>query len=86
MPKGSFDLKAWARIGAERRLEEIREEQRVIAATFPDLRVSGGPVSRREPRAAKTPTRRRRTLSAEARRRISLAQKRRWRKLKAAKS
>jgi hypothetical protein len=88
MPKGSFDLKAWARIGAERRLEEIRAEQQAIAATFPDLRVSGeSPFSRaRGAAGAGTRKRKRRVMSAEARRRISLAQKRRWRKQKAAKS
>jgi len=88
MPKGSFDLRAWARIGAQRRLEEIRDEQRIIAAAFPDLHVSGESPFPRAKRVAGAGTRKgkRRTMSAEARRRISLAQKRRWRKQKAAKS
>jgi hypothetical protein len=105
-----FDLKAWARIGAQRRLEEIREERRSIHIAFPDLRGGGSEVgsgrkgsgrkggiasaragsAERVPSAnrsdgGETSRRKRFKMSAKARRAISLAMKRRWRKVKAAK-
>ena len=89
MPKGSFDLTAWARIGAERRLEEIRAELQQIQTTFPDLKMRRQAVAETGRRKSSGPRKRggRRkgfTMSAEARKAISLAQKRRWRKLRAA--
>src|ERR671925_816132 len=102
MPKGSFDLKAWARIGATRRVEEIRAEMQRIQAVFPDLgpsRTSSARVTdvdavgvhRRERNQVADrgddgleARRKRFTMSDDARRRISLAQKRRWRKVRAA--
>jgi hypothetical protein len=80
MAKSSSDLQAWARLGARQRLRDINEERVKILATFPDLR--GGTTSQRSTGA---PTgRKRRRMSADARRRISEAQKARWAKQKAA--
>jgi hypothetical protein len=99
-----FDLRAWALIGAQKRLEEIREERRSIQTAFPDLRGGGsevgsgrkgglasvrggseGQILLSAGGGAQKPKRKRFTMSAEARRAISLAQKRRWRKVRAAK-
>jgi hypothetical protein len=86
------DLRRWAAIGAEKRLVELAEEAAAIYANFPELRDRGQGARRGRPvgRAAdasvssgsRTPQRRRRRrrLSAEARKRISDAQKARWAK------
>lgn len=83
-----LDLHMYARLGATARLEQIHREEVAIYGEFPDLRGRGrvdgtGAVSFRAPNgraAAKSTTgpRRRRKLSAAARKRISDAQKRRW--------
>jgi hypothetical protein len=87
MPTGSFDLKAWARIGAERRLEEIREERQRIHAAFPDLRrgrtyraTNERQADSSSPSTTRIHKRKRRTMSAEARAKIAAAQRRRWAK------
>jgi len=86
------DLRRYAVVGAEQRLLELAEEAAAIFAIFPELRAPGrgfmakaagrgGPAAD----AAAAPTkRRRRKMSADARRRISEAQKARWAKQKAA--
>ena len=75
-------------MGAEQRLLQIAEEAARIFQTFPELRDrgfmargadSGGAENVQGRRPAK---RRRGTISAEGRRRISEAQKARWAKLK----
>jgi hypothetical protein len=82
-------------VGAEQRLLELAEEAAAIFAIFPELRAPGRgfmakPAGRSsEPAdgdavAAPTKKRRRRKMSADARRRISEAQKARWAKQKAA--
>jgi hypothetical protein len=84
-----FDLRAYAVRGAEQRLLEVAEEAARIFATFPELRARGrgfDAVGRgraaRAPSAQAQPTRRKRKMSAAARKRISQAQKKRWAKLK----
>jgi hypothetical protein len=87
------NLRRYAVVGAEQRLLELAEEAAAIFATFPELRapargfMARGPAGRR-PRGGDSETdaasrspqrrRRRRKLSAEARKRISDAQKARW--------
>lgn len=92
MPKGSFDLKAWALIGAQQRLRELDEERAAIFSAFPQLR--GGTPGRRPGRPRKVQAdgvaaaatgvkkRKRRKMSAAARKKISDAQKARWAKQK----
>jgi hypothetical protein len=81
------EVRRWARIGAEARLEALQREIAAIYQVFPDLR-SGrsapnpytagvreavqGAVTRRRPR-----------LSLQARKRIAEAQRKRWAELKA---
>jgi hypothetical protein len=99
MPKGSFDLKAWARVGAEHRLTELRQEQQRILATFPELRNRTGSEvgSRRSGNIVRNGRRGRpvlsavngvikpkRTMSAEARAKIAAAQRKRWAKVRRA--
>ena len=81
------DLRVWAIKGAEERLFEITEEAKAIFASFPELRAqgrrftsagdAGALAAGAEPKQAKTGGRRR-TMSAEARRRIGDAQRKRW--------
>jgi hypothetical protein len=76
------DIRRWAMMGAEARLVQIAEETTAIHRAFPQLRRGGG-SSFAEPNAgmdgaAPRRRRRRRKLSAEARKRISDAQKARW--------
>jgi hypothetical protein len=82
------EMRQWALKGAEQRLFEIAQEAAAIHAAFPELREGrkGGIASRRGAAMAVTsaaPTRRRgRKRSAEARKRMSEAQKARWAKRK----
>lgn len=90
------DLRVWAVKGAEQRLVEIAEEARAIFSNFPELRNAGrGFLSERAGRSstaangrtqANTPRRKKRTMSAAARKRIGDAQRARWAKQKAAQS
>jgi hypothetical protein len=86
------DLRRWAVVGAEQRLLQIAEEAATIFHVFPELRERGfmakggrgghlpGPFAEG---GGKRTRRRRRTMSPEARKRISEAQKARWAKQKA---
>ena len=82
--------------GAEQRLLEISEEAAAIYASFPELRDRGG-INGQARRPSGRPrrdqaesngvggqSRRKRTMSADARRRISEAQKARWARQKGA--
>jgi hypothetical protein len=89
--KTDGDLRRYAVVGAEHRLLEIAEEAGRIFQAFPELRArgrgldavrgasAGGGSAAPEPRGRR---RRRRKMSAEARKRISDAQKARWAKQK----
>ena len=87
-------MRTWALKGAEQRLLEIGEEAAAIYASFPELRdrsngtATIGRRKRGRPRKIQSATpvaglRGKRTMSADARRRISEAQKARWAKQKA---
>jgi len=90
------DFRSYAVVGAEQRLLQLAEEAAQIFALFPELRapgrgfmaLRGGARTAENGAAEQTPTRRRRRrkMSAEARKRISDAQKARWKKQKAAKA
>ena len=90
--KADGDLRGYAVVGAEHRLLEIAEEAARIFKAFPELRARGrgldavrgasAPVASAEPEPRGR--RRRRKMSAEARKRISEAQKARWAKQKSA--
>jgi hypothetical protein len=85
--RANLDMRAWALIGAEQRLVQLAEEAAAIHRAFPELRRRGRGRGRpaasdtSEPAAGAgtgTRRRRRRKMSADARRRISEAQKARW--------
>ena len=87
MPKHSSHILELARKGAEHRYEELKAEIATLVKSFPDLSsrrkrtridMSSEPAS-----TIDSPRRKRRRMSAAARRKISLAQKRRWAKQKA---
>jgi hypothetical protein len=88
--KQSDDLRQWAVMGAEQRLLAIAEEAAMIFRVFPELRARGfmakGARSGSDrSQSGERPARRRRKMSADARRRISEAQKARWAKVHAGK-
>jgi hypothetical protein len=68
-------MREYAKRGAAARLEELERERQEILRAFPDLRSTRAGVRSAATRGRKV---RRRKLSADARRRISEAQKRRW--------
>lgn len=79
------DMRRWAIKGAETRLAELAEEAAGIHRAFPELRLRGGggrppatPNEVPDGRTGQLGRRRRRKMSAEARKRISEAQKARW--------
>ena len=76
------ELLRLARLGAEARLTQLREEEATILRAFPDLRGRRTQSTAQESTAPRR--RRRRKMSAEARKRISEAQKARWAKQKRA--
>jgi hypothetical protein len=81
------DLREWAVKGAEQRLVELAEEARVIFAAFPELREQGrGFGSQRKVAAGqvKLTKRRRKGMSAAARKRLATSAKARWAAAKAA--
>ena len=77
MPKSSSSQMQWARLGAEARLKAIEQERAEILSAFPDLR------SGTRPAKAGAPGKRRRTMSAAARRRMSAGMRRYWAKRRA---
>jgi len=97
MPKHSSHILELARKGAEARYRELLDEMKMLTISFPHLRDAIDrdelPVNfilrrgrdKAKARASVATAHRRRRLSAAARRKISLAQKRRWAKQKAAK-
>lgn len=80
-------MRGWALKGAEQRLLEIAEEAARIYAQFPELRDRGaaapGRGRARGSDGENRPARKIRTMSADARKRISDAQKARWARQKA---
>lgn len=81
-------LHRYAVVGAEQRLAELSKEAAGIFAMFPELRGKGFLGAKRgRPKGSSSepvaPKRRRRKMSAEARKKISDAQKLRWKKKKA---
>ena len=79
----TIDMHALARVGAERRLQELQAEIEQIQRAFPGI----GVATRGRPRkivaeAAPPPKRKRPTMSAEGRARIAEAQRKRWAALK----
>ena len=95
MPRSSNQLREFAIIGARARVKELRDEIASIHRDFPELRTSGAGVaslSINEPgqneavaQDSEVKPRRRRRMSAAARKKISDAQKKRWVKQRAAK-
>jgi hypothetical protein len=97
MPRPTSRVHEFARIGATARIKELQAEIASIRRDFPALGASGGESTMVSPPrkpgrpaanlAAKgpSPRRRRRKMSAEARKKISEAQKKRWAAQKAKK-
>ena len=77
--ESSLDTRRLAFIGAQARLSELEAERQAILRAFPQL--SRSVVNRTTEGSVSTdsrPRRRRRKMSAEGRRRIAEASKRRW--------
>jgi hypothetical protein len=82
------DLRSWALKGAEQRLAEIAAEARSIFQAFPELRRRGRgfdlpkssatPSGNAESSATSGPHRRRRKMSAAARKAVSARMKKYW--------
>lgn len=80
MPQMSEMQRDWARRGALVRLEEIDNERADILASFPDLR---RPQTARLRASDGTQLKKRRKMSAAARRRMSEGMRKYWAKRKA---
>jgi hypothetical protein len=90
MPTHSSSILELARRGAQHRYEELKAEMASLVRQFPGLAGTGREIVRRGRRAVKAAAselkpRKRRKMSAKARKAISDAQKKRWAKQKAAK-
>jgi hypothetical protein len=93
MPKHPRHILELAKRGADARFRELLDELKMLTGTFPHLRDSFDrdelPVKfilrkGRDKAATPAPPRKRRKVSAKARKAISAAQKKRWAQLKAA--
>jgi type II secretory pathway component PulM len=73
VPK-SFDLKSYARRGAEVRLTELKEEMSAIYGAFPDLRSSRATA----PNGDSSPAPRRRRMSAAQRKAVGERMRKYW--------
>jgi hypothetical protein len=71
-------LERLARLGAQSRLEELRGEEAAIRRTFPDLFSGRGRRSGGETTGRGRPRRRRRGMSAAARKAVSARMKKYW--------
>jgi len=79
MAKRNSELQRFAAIGAAARIQELQQEIERIRTAFPQLRQGGSvDVVQRNPTPTSTPKRRRRKMSAAAKKAIGLAQKKRW--------
>jgi hypothetical protein len=90
MAKHSNDILALARRGAQHRYQELVAELESLARQFPGLTAGARAVVKRGRKAARAAAtelrpRKRRKMSAAARKAISDAQKKRWAKQKTAK-
>jgi hypothetical protein len=77
----SEELRRLARLGAAKRLEELRREEAALRAAFPGLGSVGAARGRRQARAANRATakkRRRRKMSAAQKRAVSQRMKKYW--------
>jgi len=75
------NLRAYARLGAMRRLEELKQEEAAIRAAFPDLFRPGRRARKAAASTAAAPKRRRRRrakMSAAQRRAVSVRMKKYW--------
>lgn len=76
------EVRAWARIGAERRLVELADEAAAIHRAFPELRdrheVSAGAVGRRASVGPEPGRKHRRRMSAAGRAKLRASLKKRW--------
>jgi hypothetical protein len=84
MPKHSAHILELARKGALARYQELKAELKELTKAFPRLEF-GSAISPSVPKQVYTSPPKRRKLSAKARRAISVAQKKRWAKLRAEK-
>lgn len=85
---GSRELLTWALHGLEQEIATVRQRLQDLESQARTLRASsrGAAVADAAPSAAAAPkARKKRKLSADARRRIAEAQKRRWAKARAGK-
>ena len=73
----TFDLKPYARTGAELRLEELRQEMKAIYSVFPDLR-RGRPDENATAEPGQTPRRTRRRMSAAQRKAVGERMRKYW--------
>lgn len=84
------DLRRFARLGAMRRLEDIRQEEAAIRSAFPELFRGGGraakAASAKAAPAAKATRRKRSKMSAAARKAVSLRMKKYWAARRSAKT
>lgn len=84
---GNHELLSWALQGLEQAIASTRERLHELEAQARKLMSTSRAAKSAEPAraAAPKPARKKRKLSADARRRIAEAQKRRWAKTRAAK-
>lgn len=79
MARPAADLRSWARMGAEQRLQQLEQERQAILRTFPELRRGAGTAAST---GASAPGRRRRRrrgpMSAAQKRALSLRMKKIW--------
>ena len=71
-------LRRLARLGAMARLEQLRQEEAAIRGEFPELFGRGRQAQARDGQVSRRPRRRRRAMSAAARKAVSVRMRKYW--------
>jgi hypothetical protein len=71
-------LRRLARLGAMARLDQLRQEEAAIRGEFPELFGRGRQTQARDGQVSRRPRRRRRAMSAAARKAVSVRMRKYW--------
>ena len=86
MARPTNQLREFARVGAQARLQEIQAEVAAIRREFPELRTASAKAASPAAASAEAPAaapKKRRTMSKAARAKIAAAQRARWARVRA---
>lgn len=78
MPRNNGEMRSWARLGAQQRLQQLERERQMILRAFPELGRSARGRQSADGRTSGGRRRKRRRMSAAERKAISQRMKKLW--------